>query len=215
MSLGHPRILIETPSHCCFSGCLPYLQLHPPLCPGACGSCESALSHPRKTFGTLWDAGQETGEDTGADLSLPLFPHCSGAFLAAGGLWRLETASDKGQLAPHVPGLLLSCKLGSLICLETCGRYCFCSTFQGSYSGGGWVFCLDIESYCIFNIGYWKILDIESLVAVGSSCCLYHLASCWLISGRSLRDLGRVGRKESLMVQLLCMLVQGRKFRRA
>ena len=59
--------------------------------------------------------------------------------------------------APHVPGLLPSCKLGSLICLETWVRYCFCSTFRGFYSGGGWVFCLDVKSYWILkDIGYWK-----------------------------------------------------------
>ena len=66
-----------------------------------------------------------------------------------------------------------------------------------------------------FSAWILKVIGYKSLVAIGSGCCLYHLASCWLISGMSLRDLGRVGRKESSMVQLLCMLVQGRKCKKA
>lgn len=71
--------------------------------------------------------------------------------------------------------------------------------------------------------------DGGSLIATGSSCCPCHFASWWHILGMSppnrpkwsslkdssgLRGLGGDRRRESVTIQLLCVLVQGRKCRK-
>lgn len=71
--------------------------------------------------------------------------------------------------------------------------------------------------------------DGASLIAIGSGFCLCYLASFWFIfvmsppnifkesslkNSSDYRDLGRVRRREPLIVQLLCVLVQGRKYRK-
>ena len=52
--------------------------------------------------------------------------------------------------------------------------------------------------------------NVESLIDIGSCFHFPHLASCWRIWEMNPRDLGGVGRKAYLIVQLLYVLVYGR-----